>query len=811
MKILVVDDQAEAVGALARGLREATAHEVVEAVGGQQALDVSTQDGPPDVLVTEVVLEGVDGFALNESLRAARPELRTIYVTGYDLSAYADYINGTPVFYKPADPREVAAALEAPASAPVVTPLPAASEPAAEGTPARRSASLTDELPLDQRSQSSKLRHLVGKQGFTGKLDQFDLVDIIQMCCVSKRTGRLHIARREERGVLYLRVGQIIQAVTGQLEAEEAAYEIIGWSSGQFSFEDGVQPETQTITGGWEHLVMEGMRRRDERQHAATGGQPADAADPTLAGKSIGPYELRRKIGQGERSEVFEAVQTSMGRVVALKILLPEFQADDEAVQTFLAQASAKANVQHPSILSVYEAGQSEGIYYYTREFVDGSNLAYLHAQGRTIDDPTRCSASRSRPRSLSFLNQQKIPHPPLKAEDVYLGRDGRARVNNLAALPDEKPRPPSTTSARSRAWSAIACRARGRPPPGCARCSGGCSWTGHDGFPELGRLAPGGQGAGAEGRARGRLQAQRAGRRGHRGRQRRQAPPETHPGVDDGRDVRAPVAGGGRRVPEILPRSSGQGISTRCWRSRPANSSTGRRKVKASTGAFWIDEYEVTIGQYEQFLDALKGEADRPVRGPERPQGPPPRERPVGQRLRRRQGRRHAQPRPARPELPGGAGGLVRRLRLRQVEGPPLAHRAGVGKSRARHGRPPLPVGRRPDADFQKVNTKARLQRPGPWRQGDDRRLQPLVARGRAMTGDKSPYGVMDMAGNVSEWTATVEPIGRLDCPVVRGGSFSSDTFDVTRRFVSEQLPDQRSSDRVGFRTVSDSPPPSK
>ncbi len=63
MKILVVDDQAEAVGALAQGLREATGHEVVEAVGGQQALDVSAQDGAPDVLVTEVVLEGVDGFA----------------------------------------------------------------------------------------------------------------------------------------------------------------------------------------------------------------------------------------------------------------------------------------------------------------------------------------------------------------------------------------------------------------------------------------------------------------------------------------------------------------------------------------------------------------------------------------------------------------------------------------------------------------------------------------------------------------------------------------------------------------------------
>ena len=77
------------------------------------------------------------------------------------------------------------------------------------------------------------------------------------------------------------------------------------------------------------------------------------------------------------------------------------------------------------------------------------------------------------------------------------------------------------------------------------------------------------------------------------------------------------------------------------------------------------------------------------------------------------------------------------------------------------------------------------------------------------AMPDDKSPYGVMDMAGNVSEWTATVERQGVLDFPIVRGGNFGSDTFEATRRF--DKLADQKSSDRVGFRTVSDSPPAAK
>ena len=75
------------------------------------------------------------------------------------------------------------------------------------------------------------------------------------------------------------------------------------------------------------------------------------------------------------------------------------------------------------------------------------------------------------------------------------------------------------------------------------------------------------------------------------------------------------------------------------------------------------------------------------------------------------------------------------------------------------------------------------------------------------AMTGDRSPYGVMDMAGNVSEWTSTVQRKGSLDYPWVRGGNFGSSEFDTTHRV--NPLPDLQGADRVGFRTVTSNPPP--
>ena len=89
---------------------------------GQQALHLS-QGNPPDVLITEVVLEGLDGFNLREALQAAQPALRTIFITGYDLSEYESYINGTPVFYKPVDPQAIVNALADPGVA-ITNPRP---------------------------------------------------------------------------------------------------------------------------------------------------------------------------------------------------------------------------------------------------------------------------------------------------------------------------------------------------------------------------------------------------------------------------------------------------------------------------------------------------------------------------------------------------------------------------------------------------------------------------------------------------------------------------------------------------------------
>jgi len=106
-------------------------------------------------------------------------------------------------------------------------------------------------------------------QGFSGRLDNFPLLDVIQMACVAQRDGCLHIRREANRGEILLQKGQIIYAETEKSIGEEALLEILCWQTGRFVFSPVLFGQTliHTIQGSWEYVLMEAVRKRDERFH----------------------------------------------------------------------------------------------------------------------------------------------------------------------------------------------------------------------------------------------------------------------------------------------------------------------------------------------------------------------------------------------------------------------------------------------------------------------------------------------------------------------------------------------------------------
>jgi hypothetical protein len=97
-----------------------------------------------------------------------------------------------------------------------------------------------------------------------GSLSELSLPDVIQMVSVSGKTGVFSVSRHDEVGKIYLRDGQIVDAVVDTLRGDNAVYEMAIWSEGEFSFNPGEECETVTIHLSNANLMMEAARRLDE-------------------------------------------------------------------------------------------------------------------------------------------------------------------------------------------------------------------------------------------------------------------------------------------------------------------------------------------------------------------------------------------------------------------------------------------------------------------------------------------------------------------------------------------------------------------
>lgn len=99
---------------------------------------------------------------------------------------------------------------------------------------------------------------------FQGSLTELPLPDIIQVVSVSGKTGKFTLTREADRGVIFLKNGQMVHASVADLEGEEAIYALAIWNTGDFQFNAGEEAAQQTISKSNTNLLMEAARRLDE-------------------------------------------------------------------------------------------------------------------------------------------------------------------------------------------------------------------------------------------------------------------------------------------------------------------------------------------------------------------------------------------------------------------------------------------------------------------------------------------------------------------------------------------------------------------
>ena len=147
---------------------------------------------------------------------------------------------------------------------------------------------------------------------------------------------------------------------------------------------------------------------------------------------AIEGYEILEKLGAGGQGAVYKARQSSMDRLVALKVLPPKYAKDKEGIQRFLREARAIARLNHPNIVAGIDAGFSNGIYYYVMEYVEGESLSRRIARLGTLPWRDAVSIVRQVALALDHAHANGLVHRDVKPANVMLTPDGTAKLADL-------------------------------------------------------------------------------------------------------------------------------------------------------------------------------------------------------------------------------------------------------------------------------------------------------------------------------------------------------------------------------------------
>ena len=148
----------------------------------------------------------------------------------------------------------------------------------------------------------------------------------------------------------------------------------------------------------------------------------------TLSGKRLGRYEVRSLLGVGGMGEVYLAHDTQLRRAVAIKILPPQFVADQKRLERFRQEAYAVAALSHPNIAHIYEIDRIDDLNFIVMEFIDGDTLRTKIYRDKTpLNRVIEYLAQVAD--GLAKAHATGIVHRDLKPDNVMIARDGYAKI----------------------------------------------------------------------------------------------------------------------------------------------------------------------------------------------------------------------------------------------------------------------------------------------------------------------------------------------------------------------------------------------
>src|SRR5215470_7032665 len=147
--------------------------------------------------------------------------------------------------------------------------------------------------------------------------------------------------------------------------------------------------------------------------------------------QTVGRYEITGELGRGAMGVVYKAMDPTIGRTVALKTMRLDVHGLDsqEMVRRFQNEARAAGVLNHPNIVTIYDAGEHEGIFYIAMEFIEGTTLHELLMEKRVLPTEEVLGITRQICRGLDYAHSNGIIHRDVKPANIMITANGTVKI----------------------------------------------------------------------------------------------------------------------------------------------------------------------------------------------------------------------------------------------------------------------------------------------------------------------------------------------------------------------------------------------
>lgn len=149
----------------------------------------------------------------------------------------------------------------------------------------------------------------------------------------------------------------------------------------------------------------------------------------TLVGKEISGCEILNKVAEGGMGSVYKARHKALNRIVCVKILSPALANDKKAVELFLTEARAIAELDHPNIVNVYNVGKEKGYYFIVMSFIEGQTLSMMLKRNKVLQVGVVLDLFDGILKGLNVAHEKGIIHRDIKPSNILINQNSQPKI----------------------------------------------------------------------------------------------------------------------------------------------------------------------------------------------------------------------------------------------------------------------------------------------------------------------------------------------------------------------------------------------